>query len=113
MAKRNANLKKILVNLKNKDNMISSNSIEILEKCSGGVSDLLKRNVANIQNSPVPVRYSPELRAFALTLHFYSPRAYIYIYIYMLGKYLTLVSLTQKPFQNCTSMWMGNQALLS
>ena len=78
MVKRNASLKKNLVDLKNK-NMISSNSLDILEKCSGGISDLLKRNAAKFNNSSVPVRYSPELRAFTLTLHFYSPRAYKYV----------------------------------
>lgn len=51
----------------------------VLEECGSGVQDLLKRQVAKKSNKPVPVPYSPELRSFALTLHFYSPHAYRYV----------------------------------
>ena len=98
LVKRNASLKKNLVDLKNK-NMISSNSLDILEKCSGGISDLLKRNAAKFNNSSVPVRYSPELRAFALTLHFYSPRAY---------KYVRKMFNTCLPYSKTISNWYKN-----
>lgn len=75
---RNAKLQDIISELKDK-NLLSTNSLEILEDCAGGVGDLLKRQVAKNSNKPLPVSYSPELRSFALTLHFYSPHAYRYV----------------------------------
>lgn len=42
------------------------------------VTDLINRQIANSKNMPLK-KYSPDLRAFALTLHFYSPKAYEYV----------------------------------
>lgn len=78
LLKRNANLKNILDELK-KNSMLSTNSLGILEDCSEGVADLVKRQVAKKSNKSVPTSYSPELRSFALTLNFYSPHAYRYV----------------------------------
>ena len=44
-----------------------------------GVNDLLKRRAAKQSGGVYKVSYSPELRSFALTLHFYSPMAYRYV----------------------------------
>lgn len=78
LLKRNAKLQNIISDLKDKD-LLSTNSLDILEDCAGGVGDLLQRQVSKKLNKPVPVSYSPELRSFALTLHFYSPHAYNYV----------------------------------
>ncbi|XP_042149669.1 uncharacterized protein LOC121837878 [Ixodes scapularis] len=40
---------------------------------------LLQRQLVKHTGAPVPTQYSPELRAFALTLHFYSLHAYTYV----------------------------------
>lgn len=77
-AKRNADLKSVLSELEKK-RFISEDSINLLENCAGGVSDLLLRQVAKHSNKPVPNSYSHELRSFALTLNFYSPHAYRYV----------------------------------
>lgn len=58
---------------------ISEDSISVLEKCAGGVSDLLKQQVAKHSNQSMATLYSPQLRSFALTLNFYSPQAYRYV----------------------------------
>ena len=78
LKKKNAELKNVITDLKRKD-MISSSSVDVLETASGGVSDLLKRQIAKAGDHPMPKKYSAALRSFALTLHFYSPRAYHYV----------------------------------
>jgi len=78
LKKRNAALKCVISDLK-KQALVSSNSLDVLESCSGGVPDLLKRQKAKIEGRSLPTKYSPELRTFALTLNFYSPRAYRYV----------------------------------
>lgn len=78
LAKRNADLKSVLSELEKK-RFMSEDSINLLENCAGGVSDLLLRQIAKHSNKPVPKSYSPELRSFALTLYFYSPHAYRYV----------------------------------
>lgn len=78
LAKRNGDLQSIITELKHKA-FISEQSIAVLENCTGGVADLLKRQVAKHSNQPMKTVYSPELRSFALTLNFYSPHAYRYV----------------------------------
>lgn len=51
----------------------------LLENMSAMNKDLLKRVEAKGNSKAVPNKYSPELRKFALTLNFYSPRAYSYV----------------------------------
>ena len=58
---------------------MSSNSVDIIEASAGGIRDLLKRKAAKAFGDSLERQYSPELRAFALTLHFYSPRAYNFV----------------------------------
>ena len=76
--KKNAGLKSIVSDLR-KHSLVCDNSLSVLEQSAGGVSDLLKRQIAKKTNNPLPVSYSSELRSFALTLHFYSPHAYRYV----------------------------------
>lgn len=58
--------------------------IEMLERFSSNISiasfEVLKRQLAKSNPKiPVPKVYSPELRTFALSLHYYSPAAYNYV----------------------------------
>jgi hypothetical protein len=78
LIKRNANLKDVITDLR-KHNLLGSDSLSILEKTAGGVGDLIKRLAIKQLGKPMPASYSPELRSFALTLHFYSPHAYRYV----------------------------------
>lgn len=78
LKKRNAELKCVISDLR-KQAIVSSNSVDVLESCSGGIPDLLRRQKAKLEGRSLPAKYSPELRSFALTLHFYSPRAYRYV----------------------------------
>lgn len=41
--------------------------------------ELLRRQCCKYANTPMSKQYSAELRALALTLHYYSPRAYQYV----------------------------------
>lgn len=56
--------------------MVSEESISVLKKCSEGVADLLKKRASKASNAPSQHKYSQALRSFALTLNFYSLRAY-------------------------------------
>ena len=78
LVKRNADLKNVITDLR-KQAVVSSSSIDVLESCASGVAELLKRQKAKLDDSAVPTMYSCQLRSFALTLHFYSPRAYKYV----------------------------------
>jgi len=42
-------------------------------------ADLLKRQYFKSKKKALPRQYSSELRRFAITLHYYSPRAYSYV----------------------------------
>ena len=78
LKKRNGDLKSVISELKKKC-YISEDSLGVLEKCGGGVQDLLKRQIAKHGSGKIPNTYSPALRTFALTLHLYSPHAYRYV----------------------------------
>lgn len=76
--KRNTNLKSLLKELKDKS-LMTSDDVFVLESVSKVNEEFLARQLASARNEPLPNSYSEELRAFALTLHFYSPRAYEYV----------------------------------
>ncbi|GFS18021.1 THAP domain-containing protein 9 [Elysia marginata] len=78
LLKREEKLTSIIANLRSK-NVLSTNSLSVLETCGSGIGDLLKRCEAKSKRKGQPAKYSPELRSFALTLHFYSPKAYAYV----------------------------------
>ncbi len=63
-----------------KQRNISSTGLDVLGRISDGVAkDVFLRTVANAKKGrPVTEHYSPEMRAFALTLKFYSTKAYSY-----------------------------------
>ncbi|GFR74839.1 THAP domain-containing protein 9 [Elysia marginata] len=78
LLKREAKLTSIIANLRSK-NVPRPDSLSVLETCGSGIGDLLKRCEAKSEGKGQPAKYSPELRSFALTLHFYSPKAYAYV----------------------------------
>ena len=78
LLKKNADLQNVVTELRRKS-LICEESINVLQNCAGGVSDLLKRQIAKHNGKPGVVKYSPQLRSFALTLNFYSPRAYRFV----------------------------------
>jgi len=53
--------------------------LDIIENFSEWNKNLLNRQIRMIKQLKVPRLYDPELRRFALTLHYYSPRAYNYV----------------------------------
>ncbi|KAG8174941.1 hypothetical protein JTE90_001713 [Oedothorax gibbosus] len=71
--KKNLNLKSILKECVSKG-FFNEDSLQILYKAAGPHTDFIDRQLCRANES-----YSPELRKFALTLHFYSPRAYKYV----------------------------------
>ena len=76
LKKRNATLKGIVKQLKERD-LISSSCEEMLQRnFSGVLIELFKRMSAN---SGKGCKYSPQLKSFALTLQFYSAKAYDFV----------------------------------
>ena len=78
LKKKNAMLHSVIEDLRKKS-FISEQSLDVLQQCSGGISDLLKRQPAKLSQGKSAKQYSPALRSFAMTLNFYSPRAYKYV----------------------------------
>lgn len=76
--KRIANLTNILTSLKKK-RFLDPQQLDTLQNIGIFNKQLLQRQSNKINNTAVRQKYEPELRAFALTLHFYSPRAYIFV----------------------------------
>lgn len=81
--KKISSLKNILKDLHDK-RFLRMDEIEMLERFSSKISiasfEVLKRQLAKSNPKiPVPKVYSPELRTFALSLHYYSPAAYNYV----------------------------------
>ncbi|KYN50338.1 THAP domain-containing protein 9 [Cyphomyrmex costatus] len=70
------------------------NIIGNISKCNKG--DLFKRLLKKSSNKSIPKTYTPELRSFALTLNYYSPKAYTYV-----RNKLHLVSCFSKEALNC------------
>lgn len=69
LEKKNAELSVILENLKNK-RFINQEAADLLQNINTNSSDYLKSNKS---------KFSPEVRKFALNLHFISPRAYNFV----------------------------------
>nr|XP_012234654.1 PREDICTED: uncharacterized protein LOC105679301 [Linepithema humile] len=58
---------------------LNKNYLDILEQMGKSNKDLLKRMILKCEAKTISKQYSPELRSFALTLHYYSPKAYNYV----------------------------------
>lgn len=78
LQKRQASLQKIVEELQSK-NLISGDISQELQTAGKGVEQLFTRIVSKARNLKVTKTYPPELRAFAITLDFYSPKAYDYV----------------------------------
>ena len=72
-------LTQVIKDLRNK-NLISDAAVNDLSACGEGIPFELFQRVASQKNSAInKKKYHNEIRKFALTLHFYSPRAYKYV----------------------------------
>lgn len=78
MKQKVAKLQNVIRDLTSKHILLEENA-SCLENIAGVNKDLLMRQRVKKEGAGLPRQYSPELRAFALTLHFYSPRAYNYV----------------------------------
>lgn len=76
-----ATLKHVLDTLKEEKllNERQTDIIHILQLGSRSKSAIFERLIKKQNNEFVPKQYEPHLRSFALTLHYYSPRAYEYV----------------------------------
>ncbi|CAB3242624.1 unnamed protein product [Arctia plantaginis] len=72
LKKKVKDVSRMLSELKDK-RLINQEEVNLLEVCNVSAAALIKRMVKKTK------QYSAELRKFALTLHFYSPKAYSYI----------------------------------
>jgi len=66
----------VIASLKSK---LNTNYLHVLEQIGKSNKDLLKRMISKCDTKSINRQYSPELRSFALTLHYYSPKAYNYV----------------------------------
>lgn len=78
LQKKNAELKSVLSALTT-ENILLTEQVSVLDGLGKVNKHLLERQVGKHGGIGTPKQYSPELRTFALTLNFYSPRAYQYV----------------------------------
>ncbi|PIK46483.1 putative DNA transposase THAP9-like [Apostichopus japonicus] len=69
-------MKGLLQELKDRNYLNHDVHAWLEENFSGLKLDILKNEIANCNKNPHAFRYSDALKQFALTLHFYSPKAY-------------------------------------
>ena len=58
---------------------VDEEQLDILNDIGTCYTELLKRKVEKGKKKSSSIRYTPKLRSFALTLHYYSTRAYEYV----------------------------------
>lgn len=75
MEKKIANMKAVLALLKTK-NFLQEEQFYNLKSIGAGNANLLKRIINKSKGKSLTRMFPPALRTFALTLHYYSPRAY-------------------------------------
>lgn len=98
LKKRNSSLRNIIKTLQNK-NFLDEDNISVLKSVSGVNEELLSRQCAKVKGSPSPRKFGAALRAFAVTLNFYSPERMI-----MLGQILILVCHTLEQLASGTEV---------
>ncbi|XP_046399961.1 uncharacterized protein LOC124166475 [Ischnura elegans] len=76
--KANKKLANIVGNLEKK-NFMDAGGLGILKNILGLRRFLMQRLISSGEERALPQKYEAELRAFALTLHFYSPKVYRYV----------------------------------
>ncbi|VEN40917.1 unnamed protein product [Callosobruchus maculatus] len=57
-------------------NLISTGAKQHIQEC---LPEGMKHLISRLLQGPKKMKYGPELRSFAMTLHFYSPKAYQYV----------------------------------
>ena len=62
-----------------KENLLQTEQLDVLQNLGTFNKQLLKRQINKINKTPMPKKYTADLRTFALTLHYYSPRAYAFV----------------------------------
>ena len=72
------NLEQLLSELKEK-RYLNEDEAQVLNCTTGHTKEIFDRLIAKGKNVPHPKKFSRELRAFALTLHYYSVNAYKYV----------------------------------
>lgn len=77
--KKIANLEAVIQDLKSKNFMYEGNLDTLSKETSTNMEFLAHQLTKHLGKSLEKQQYSPELRAFALTLHYLSPRAYNYV----------------------------------
>lgn len=77
LKKQNAQLKSVLKALTTQ-NILLKEQVTVLDSLGAANQQLLQRQFAKHAGHQASKHFTPELRAFALTLNFYSPRAYNY-----------------------------------
>lgn len=58
--------------------LVNNEESFLLEECAGP-ADFLKRQIAKSRGLPLEKNYSEEIRKFAITFHFLSPKAYNFV----------------------------------
>lgn len=87
--------------------LLQEEQLYTLKGIAAGSSNLLKRLVYKSKGKSLTQKYSAELRTFAVTLHYYSPRAYSYV-----RENFILVSHIQRHYVNGIGQLMVNQVLI-
>lgn len=72
------NLTALIKELESK-HLLQGEDSEILTSIDIKLQDLVGRQLSKIKKKPLKKKYSPGLRSFALTLYYYSPKAYAYV----------------------------------
>lgn len=72
------NLKDLLKNLRHQGMLNTECEDILLDKFDGMCAEMFKNQLKNSNTQPKGRRYSTEIKEFALTLHYYSPKAYAF-----------------------------------
>lgn len=71
-------LKDFLKNVRNQGMLSAEYEDIMLDKFGGMSAEIFKHELKNIGRKPKGRRYSTDIKEFALTLHYYSPKAYAF-----------------------------------
>lgn len=71
-------LKDLLKNIRNQGMLSAEYEDIMLDKFGGMSAEIFKHELKNIGRKPKGRRYSTDIKEFALTLHYYSPKAYAF-----------------------------------
>jgi hypothetical protein len=72
-------IERMFNNLKKKDLLEAEAAITLTALYEGQAGELIKNQINNQRKSKQGQRYSDEIKAFALSLHYHGPKAYNYL----------------------------------